>query len=105
MTASQPTTPKFAENSLQYNYIWTTVKQTQNNADNNYIDVTNGYDVLRFINNFFETHALSSAQTFNRIEMLLHHLPLTVNNQKDITNWVRKNWTRNFTGTNRLRLF
>jgi hypothetical protein len=99
VTNPHPTTTRFTETLLQYTYAWTgTTKPTRSFSDTDYIDVTNGYEVLSFINYFFESHNLSSSQTFKKIECLLHHLPITINTRKEITAWIRKSWNRKLYG-------
>lgn len=90
---------KFDKAALQYQYQWPGKKTILSPTflDEDLIDVSNGYDVLNFINRFFVVHGLISESSFTRLEYLLHHhLPININSRKDITAWIKKNWDRQF---------
>lgn len=85
--------------SLNYNYKWQHGKTilTPTHMENDFIDVTNGNDVLNFINHFSKQHNLIGLNSLKRVEDLLHHhLPINLNNRKDITTWIRKHWDTQF---------
>ena len=92
---------KFDKTALKYQYTWPVKKTILSPTflDDDLIDVTNGYDVLNFINRFFVVHNLISDTSFTRLEYLIrHHLPININSRKDITAWIKKNWDREFYG-------
>lgn len=84
--------------SLKYTYNWPEPSQfSPTFLDDDSIDITNGYEMLNFINRFFVMHGLTSEHTLVRLEyMLYEHLPIVINTRKEITTWVCKNWNREF---------
>jgi hypothetical protein len=77
--------------SLRYNYNWSPTAIPGNDGNTN---VSNGHDVLTFINWFFKEHGLMSLHNVERIEWLLQKAPQNYKSRKDLCSYVRKNWDR-----------
>lgn len=86
----------FDRKCLVHKYKWEARKETvlKNKLK---LDRTNGYEVLHFINEFFDTYKLTSHTTCRRAEYLMYnHLPININNKSEITSWLLKNWDKEF---------
>lgn len=77
--------------SLKYNYNWSPTGIPGNDGNTN---VSNGHDVLTFINWFFKEHGLMSLHNVERIEWLLQKAPQNYRSKNELCSYVRKNWDR-----------
>lgn len=86
----------FDRECLAYVYKWEAMTKTEL-KNKKTLDRTNGNEVLRFINDFFNAQNLSSLLSFKKAERLLYnHLPINIKNKKEITFWLLKNWETEF---------
>jgi len=85
---------KFTKHNLTYTYNWNNVSLLTFN-DSDFIDTTNGNDVLAFMNRYAQTHHINSIDAFNRLEYIIHnYAPKNTNSQQDITAAITKNWNK-----------
>ncbi|OKS85711.1 hypothetical protein [Mucilaginibacter polytrichastri] len=83
-----------SKKDLKFVYQWpiqTIYDPTE--LDHDIIVLSNGNDVLNFINGFSKAHNLSSKKTLEKVEYILNkHLYPGINTRKEIENWICKNW-------------
>jgi len=77
------------QTDLQYDYTW----DTESPAIHGHVNVSDGFQVLAFINHFSAMHNLSSKNSLLKAERLLRgKLPASICNMKDLNSWLCKNW-------------
>ncbi|PZR22700.1 MAG: hypothetical protein DI539_04950 [Flavobacterium psychrophilum] len=89
---------KFDKLSLRYEYSWSDAdkaKNFKNISDDDVIDRNNGYQVLDFMNRFFQMSGLISLDSFHRLENLIKkHMPEKCITRIDMNVWLGKNWNK-----------
>ncbi len=89
---------KFDRFSLRHTYSWSDTDKAKTHryiTDDDIIDRTNGYQVLDFMNRFFEMSGLMSLDSFHRLENLIcKHLPEKCTTRGDMKDWLGKNWNK-----------
>lgn len=84
----------FTKKNLTYTYNWNSVSLLTFN-DNDFIDTTNGNDVLAFMSHYAQIHNINSIDAFNRLEYIIHnYAPQNTNSQLAITAAITKNWNK-----------
>jgi hypothetical protein len=89
---------KFDRFSLRYTYSWSDTDKAKTHkhiTDDDIVDRNNGYQVLDFMNRFFEMLWLISLDSFHRLENLIYkHLPEKCVSRGDMKDWLGKNWNK-----------
>lgn len=89
---------RFDRSSLRYDYSWSEIDKAKIHgivSDDNVIDRDNGYQVLDFMNRFFQMSGLMTLDSFHRLENLIKkHLPEKCTTRGEMKNWLGKNWNK-----------
>lgn len=86
------------ESDLTYkDYSWTVYEnddpEVTGEPDNTLLNRKEGYEILYFINKFCENHGLKSKSSATKVEsMIRSHVPSRIHSQKEIDEWIVKNW-------------
>ncbi|MFP9113880.1 hypothetical protein ACLI1A_08040 [Flavobacterium sp. RHBU_3] len=87
---------RFEKEDLLYTYNWNR-KQVKIPVGKKTFNRSQGHEMLHFINEFFNSHNLSSAASFKRAEYLLYnHLPINIKNRDEVRSWLLKYWHHEF---------
>lgn len=90
----------FGKKALAYNYKWEIIHPKSHIVIYGREDIIfrkNGFCILEFVNRFMQVHGLSRLQNFRKIEwMILKHMPVSVDNRRDMEEWIRDHWHMNF---------
>lgn len=89
---------RFDKLSLRNEYSWSDTdkaKNFKNVCDDDVIDRNNGYQMLDFMNRFFQMSGLFSLDSFHRLENLIKkHMPEKCITRGDMNIWLGKNWNK-----------
>jgi hypothetical protein len=89
---------RFDRSSLRYDYSWSEIDKAKIHgivSDDNVIDRDNGYQVLDFMNRFFQMSGLMTLDSFHRLENLIKkHMPEKNTTRGEMKNWLGKNWNK-----------
>lgn len=98
------TTLRFSKPDLGYkDYSWTTYNgddpHITGEPDSTLLNRKEGYEVLYFINTYAKKHFFTQFSQFRKIEIMIRaNVPSDIRSQKEIFEWIRKNWN-NFSHT------
>ena len=84
----------FTKLHLTYTYNWTSTSLLNFN-DTDFIDITNGGDVLVFMNQYAQANNLNCINHFNRLEYIIQsYSPANSNSKMAIIAAINKNWDK-----------
>lgn len=87
---------RFEKEHLFYTYNWNS-KQVKIPTGKKTFNRSHGNEMLDFINEFFNSHNLSSTSSFRKAEHLLYnHLPINIKNRDEVRSWLLKYWDYDF---------
>jgi hypothetical protein len=78
-------------------YSWTVIDndnpKVTGDPDKTLFNRNEGYEVLYLINKIAEINGLKQISSGQKIEKMIHdHLPSNIRSQKNVTDWIEKNW-------------
>ncbi|WP_417801001.1 hypothetical protein [Tenacibaculum sp.] len=82
---------------LQYEYSWTAIPsddpRVTGNPDSTFLNRSEGYEMLYFINKFCELTNLTTKDNALKAETKIkEHLPSSIRSQANVQAWLVKNW-------------
>lgn len=89
---------KFKKEDLKYSYNWNDLYVEKSSIDQeDFIDRTNGNQMLTFFNRFLELHGLFTRSSLHRLEKLFcKFMPKDISTRSEIKSWLGKNWNKHF---------
>jgi hypothetical protein len=86
----------FTRGDLKYRYSWSADggdnPKLKGEPDSSLLDRTEGYEVLYMIQKLMTKWQLTTVESGQKIESLIHQTPSNLRSQENVKNWVHQNW-------------
>ena len=87
------------KSDLQHQYSWTAIPgddpRVSGEPDSTLLNRKEGYEILYFINKFAEINGFKQKASGLKVEkMIQQHVPKDIHSQKNIKEWLEKNWNK-----------
>lgn len=86
----------FTKANLKRTYSWSTDggdnPKLRNEPDSSLLDRTEGYEVLYMVQRLMDVWSLKNVESGQKIEAKIHECPSNLRSQKNVMDWIDKNW-------------